>query len=98
MPRTRRVVMWAVAFAFGLALLGLGIYFLLIGLAETEAVATILGAFAGLIGIALAVLALIPRRSNPADPGPGPQVGTYIGKYIKILWARDVTINNDDHA
>jgi uncharacterized membrane protein HdeD (DUF308 family) len=98
MPRTRRALTWAVALAFGLALLGLGIYFFQIGLAKTEAVATILGAFAGLIGIALAVFALVPARSNSIGPGPAPQIITYIGKYIKIFWARDVTINNDDHA
>jgi tetratricopeptide (TPR) repeat protein len=68
MAKTRRPVAWAAAVAFGLATLGLGIYLVLLGIGQALAVATLVGAFAGVIGLAVSVFGLIASRHDPASP------------------------------
>lgn len=92
----RTVVTWGIALAFGLALLGLGIYFFQLGLTQAAALATILGAFAGLLGVAVSVLALVSARSNTADPESGPRFyGSRVGTFINFERVRKVTVKHD---
>jgi hypothetical protein len=96
MAGKRTVAIWGGALAFGLALLGLGIYFFQLGLNRAVAVATILGAFSGLIGIAVAVLPLVAARKTPPGRGSGPQfTGSRIGTYIDFRNVHNVRKNDD---
>jgi uncharacterized membrane protein HdeD (DUF308 family) len=72
----KRVLAWASVIVFGLALIGLGVYFVIAGLDTVDAWASVIGIFTTLIGLALSVYAL--TRRPPAQPlTPGGQRGVY---------------------
>jgi hypothetical protein len=99
MAGTRHVVAWAAALAFGLATLGLGIYLIQLGLTEALAVATVVGAFTGLIGLGVSVFGLIAARANSSSPAPGPVVSdSRIGAIVTIGRARKVITKNNGHG
>ena len=54
------------ASAFGLILMGLGVLFLVLGLAKADQAGSVVGAIASVLGLALSVLGLIAARQDPA--------------------------------
>jgi hypothetical protein len=99
MAKTRRRVAWAAALVFGLATLGLGIYLIQLGITEALAVATVVGAFTGLIGLGVSVFGLIAARANSASAVPGPVVsGSRIGAIVTIGRARKVITKDNGHG
>lgn len=91
MAKSRHTVAWAAALAFGLTTLGLGIYLIQLGLDQALAVATVVGAFTGLIGLAVSVFGLIVAGANHTTREPGPTIrGSRIGAIVTIGRARKV--------
>jgi hypothetical protein len=60
---------------FGLALLGMGAYFVIIGLDQADKVSSVIGSFTGLLGLALSIYALIASRSTPSGTAANPSGG-----------------------
>jgi len=91
----RKIVAWGGGLALGLILIGLGIYLLRLGLEKAAAIATVLGAFTGVIGLAVAIVTLAVTRSDQHRSGDGApkmrikRAGTVIGE------ADNVNINID---
>ncbi|MFF2554895.1 hypothetical protein ACFVUS_28095 [Nocardia sp. NPDC058058] len=84
MPLGRRMV-GVVAGLIGVAILvGLGIYLARIGLDDADKVASVIGAFCGLISVGIALVAFFPRPSTPAPSSGGNTImGTVHGHVVQ---------------
>ncbi|MEU8377958.1 hypothetical protein [Streptosporangium sp. NPDC048865] len=65
-----RVVKWVGGALFLGAAIGMGVYFLRIGLAKADQAASVVGAFVGVAGLALAVYGTLTARRADAAPSP----------------------------
>ncbi|MGP4095126.1 hypothetical protein [Nonomuraea sp. KM90] len=71
-----RVAKWTGGALFAVAAVGMGAYFLHVGLAKADQTASVVGAFVGVAGLALALYGtLTTRRANAAAPIPGTCAG-----------------------
>jgi drug/metabolite transporter (DMT)-like permease len=81
---TVRVVAWLGGVLFVLAMVSLGGYFAAVGLDEADKVASVIGAFVGLVGLVLAGYGtVLARRGTPSPPQPGPSAGAALGARIQ---------------
>jgi len=64
----KRAMGWIGAVAAGLALVGLGVYLVVIGLDRADKVASVIGMFAGLAGLALAAYGVLLTRRGLGQP------------------------------
>jgi hypothetical protein len=80
-----RVVGWLGGVLFVLAMVGLGAYFWAVGLDEADKVASVIGAFVGLVGLALAGYGtVLARRATPSPPTPGPSANAATGSRLQL--------------
>jgi hypothetical protein len=78
-----RIAKWAGVALTVAALIGLSVYFTVVGLDQVDKLASVLGALAGLAGLALAIYGALtnprptadslPDPESPVDPTPGPE-------------------------
>jgi hypothetical protein len=71
-----RVPLWVAAGAAvaAVAVVGLAVYFVVVGLDEADKLASVVGLFVALVGIGLAVYGMAgARRGGPSDGGAGSQ-------------------------
>jgi hypothetical protein len=99
MAVSRRVAVLAVVLLAGAALVALGLIFVAVGLEEASEIASVIGAFVGLIGLGLSAYGIaLARRPQSADrTGVAGQAvsDSNIGGYnIQIGKARDVNIRD----
>lgn len=74
MTAWKQVLAWASAITCGLALVGLGVFFVIAGLDDADKLASVIGGFAALIGLGLSVYGVVLTRRTPARPlSPGLQ-------------------------
>ncbi|WP_406372801.1 hypothetical protein OG788_21495 [Streptomyces sp. NBC_00647] len=69
-PQQRRKALWITGAAIGVALAGLGIYFIHIGMDRSNAISGVLGFFASVIGLAVSVFSLIQARPSQQSNSP----------------------------
>jgi hypothetical protein len=69
----KRVLAWASTIAGGLALVGLGVVFVVVGLDTADRLASVIGAFAALVGLGLSGYGVVLARRTAPVSGPGPQ-------------------------
>jgi drug/metabolite transporter (DMT)-like permease len=102
--RWRRITGWLTVLVVGVGLVGLGVYFGRIGLDRADKTASVIGAFSGFAGLALAAYGIVLARRDPPTPpsqgtdGAGHSVSnSLIGRdNIQIGNAgRDVNIRRD---
>lgn len=74
MALSRRAKWWIGALLFGLVLLGLGGYVVIIGLDQADKLSSVIGLFVGLVGLALSLYGTIAARN--ATPSPPTRAGT----------------------
>jgi hypothetical protein len=67
-----RVLAWGGAAVAVLALVGLGAYFGVVGLDEADKLASVIGAFVALVGLALSGYGLVQERRGAPTPSPSP--------------------------
>jgi hypothetical protein len=98
----RRVIPWLGALAGGVVLVGLGAYFVHVGLDRADKLAGVLGAFAGLVGLGLSAYGIVlarrpawPASGEPQQPAPEQVVSNSSigGDNVQIGSARDVDIH-----
>lgn len=74
MAGRHRTLTWTVAFAVGLVVTGLGVYFAVAGLDDADKLASVVGGVTGVIGVRLSVYGLtLARRvpeTSPENAGP----------------------------
>lgn len=75
MTGAQRVALRVGTALFGLALAGLGAYFLVIGLDQADKVSSVIGSFTGLLGLALSAYAVIASRSASSGSAAAPSGG-----------------------
>ncbi|MYS93817.1 MULTISPECIES: hypothetical protein [Streptomyces] len=63
----QRTAAWSCAILFGLTLLGLGAYFLIVGLDEADKTASVVGSLTGLAGLGVSIVSLIQARGSSAS-------------------------------
>ena len=74
MTGVKRVVAWMFAIVGGAALIFLGVFFVATGLDTADKLASVIGAFAGLMGLGLAAYGVVlSRRGSASPPVPGGQ-------------------------
>jgi hypothetical protein len=69
----KQVVAWVSTVAAGVALVGLGVFFVVTGLDAADKWASVIGVFATLIGLGLSVYGVVLTRRPPSPLVPGPQ-------------------------
>jgi hypothetical protein len=70
----KRVVAWTFAIVGGAAVIFLGVLFVATGLDTADKLASVIGAFAGLMGLGLAAYGVVlSRRGSASPPVPGGQ-------------------------
>ncbi|MER5644351.1 hypothetical protein [Streptosporangium sp. NPDC002524] len=69
---SRRALAWSGAAVALMALVALGWYFIAVGLDRADKLASVLGAFVGLLGLGLAVYGAVSSRPEDTAPEPGP--------------------------
>jgi hypothetical protein len=90
----QRVMVWIGAIAAGFALIGLGVYLVVIGLDRADKVASVIGMFAGLAGLALAAYGVVlTRRGLEQHIRPGGQVVAESSVGGEVLQVRGVRGN-----
>ncbi|MER5620205.1 hypothetical protein ABT061_04090 [Streptosporangium sp. NPDC002544] len=67
---SRRTLVWLGVTVALAALIALGWYFIAVGLDRADKLASVLGAFVGLVGLGLAVFGVVSARPEDAEPGP----------------------------
>jgi hypothetical protein len=67
MTGRRRVALWAASTALGLALLALGVFFVVGGLDRADKTASVVGAFVGVGGLAVSVYGVVQTRRAPTQ-------------------------------
>jgi hypothetical protein len=72
--RVRIVVLSGIALA-GLLLVGLGVLFAVMGLTRADQLASVIGAFATLIGLGTSVYGIVLARRGAQSPAAGQQIG-----------------------
>lgn len=87
----KRVLVWTGTGAAVAAMAGLGVYFARVGLESADKLASVIGVFVGLIGLALAAYGLVPGRS-PAAPPAGPEMRPD----VSASGSRSVAIGGDN--
>ncbi|MFG1874237.1 hypothetical protein ACGFIV_05305 [Sphaerisporangium sp. NPDC049003] len=66
-----RVARWVGGALVAVAVIGLGVYFTTVGLDKADKLASVIGVFIGLAGLALAIYGLLAdRRTGPPSPRP----------------------------
>jgi hypothetical protein len=73
------VLAWAVATIGGLALVGLGTYFVATGLDRADKLASVIGAFVGMIGLAVAMYGVVLARRGQIQPDGQTVAGSTVG-------------------
>ncbi|NIY68404.1 hypothetical protein [Streptomyces malaysiensis] len=75
MERAGRIAAWT---ALGVVVVGLAVYFSVVGLEDADRTASVVGVFIGIGSLALAVAVELRSRRAPVAPGPGggPSPGT----------------------
>ncbi|MBM0203731.1 hypothetical protein JNW90_11875 [Micromonospora sp. STR1s_5] len=100
-----RTVGWVAAVIGGLALLGLGVLFVTLGLDQSDKVASVTGAFSALLGLPLSVYGIVLARRNvsgqPAAEGArkvSDPASPALGLHQQIHAGRDAyTAGGDQH-
>ncbi|MEV0379058.1 hypothetical protein [Nonomuraea sp. NPDC050643] len=100
----KRVLVWSGAVAAVAAMVGLGVYFTRVGLEDADKVASVIGVFVALVGLAVAIYGLRGGRSPEAagtDPGPSPGPGSGSGSgsaqpNVSAPGTRSVAIGGDN--
>jgi hypothetical protein len=87
----KRVLAWASAITGGLALIGLGVYFVVIGLDRANKLAGVTGVFAALIGLGLSVYGVVLTRRGLTQPVGQTVANSTVGG--EVLMARGVQGN-----
>ncbi|MGC5001175.1 hypothetical protein [Streptomyces sp. DT203] len=59
-----RTWLWGTAVLAGLVMIGLGVYFVRVGLDESNAISGVLGLFVSIIGLAVSVFSVIQGRAS----------------------------------
>lgn len=75
---SRRTLVWSGIAVALMALVALGWHFVAVGLDRADKLASVLGAFAGLLGLGLAVYGAFssrPEEAKPEDAKPEPEPG-----------------------
>ncbi|WP_159043150.1 MULTISPECIES: hypothetical protein [unclassified Streptomyces] len=68
---SRRVRAWAGAVLGGLGLIALGVFFVRSGLESADRLASVIGVFVGIAGLALAAYGTVQTRRTPSGPPAG---------------------------
>jgi len=80
-----RVLVWGSAITGGLALIALGAYFVGTGLNRADKLASVIGAFAALIGLGMSVYGVVlTRRSRPQSAGQTVAGSTVGGEVLQV--------------
>lgn len=80
---------WTSAAVGGAALLALGVYFVVLGLDRADKLASVVGAFAALIGLVVSVYAVAVTRRGPARPSGQVVAGsTVAGGVVQVRGVR----------
>lgn len=69
---SRRTLAWSGIAVALVVLAALGWYFIAVGLDRADKLASVLGAFVGLLGLGLAVYGVVSSRPEEAEPEPEP--------------------------
>lgn len=74
-----RVLVGAGVGAVLVALVGLGGYFVVVGLEKADKLASVIAAFVAVVGLGVTVLGLVTQRRHPSPPEPsGQTIGVQI--------------------
>ncbi|MFF5114047.1 hypothetical protein [Streptosporangium sp. NPDC000509] len=68
---SRRALTWSGVAVTLVALAALGCYFIAVGLDRADKLASVLGAFVGLLGLGLAIYGTVSSHPEAAQPEPG---------------------------
>jgi hypothetical protein len=75
----RRIAAWAGSILGGLAVAGLGVFFVLTGLDRADKLASVIGVFVGLIGLTISVYGVVLARRGATASGRQTVAGSSIG-------------------
>lgn len=101
MSEWQRVVAWMSAIVGGIVLVGLGVFFAVIGLDRADKLASVIGALVGLIGIGLSTYGVVlARRAATSLSGGQKVLGSRVGGGLtQVRKARgNVRIGQDQSA
>ncbi|MBT2382082.1 hypothetical protein [Streptomyces sp. ISL-11] len=69
-PQQRRRALWITSAVIGVTLVGLGAYFIHIGLNRSSSISGVLGFFVSAAGLAISIFSLIQTRPNQQGTSP----------------------------
>ncbi|MFI2261750.1 NACHT domain-containing protein [Streptomyces tubercidicus] len=88
----KRVLRWVSGLLAGAALIGLGMYFREVGLEDADQTASVIGAFVGLGGLALAAYSIVLARRGNSPPVQLQDLADALAHAVRGQWEAEVQV------